>query len=226
LAELQGLKYKTIADVSGTGEITWIVKDDGGVANGGVDTLTQTLTVTVNAVNDAPVLTAGVITDVTVDEDQFNSTTQTLGLAGLTYGPGGGTDEASQNLTYTITAIPSFILLVMADGTTAVNVNDSLTLEQLQGLLFNTVADGNGTGDITWVVQDDGGTDHGGVDSLTQALSVTVNPVEGEAPDFEGEANDAALMLLLTQGNDGQGDLHDGDANWEDAIDQALAGLE
>lgn len=227
-AELQGLKYKTVANANGTGDLTWIVKDSGGTDNGGIDSRTENLTFTVNPVNDAPELTAGTVGDIVVEQDQFNTSAETLALAGLTYGPGGAIDEASQNLTYTITAIPSFILLVKEDGTTVVNVNDSLTLAELQGLKFNTVSGATGTGDITWAVKDDGGTASGGIDTFTETQTITVNPLPSQAFNPEGEANDAALLMLLTQGNgDGgsQSDLPDGDSNWQDAIDQALAGL-
>ena len=39
---------------NGSDEISWIVKDNGGTANGGLDTLSQTFTINVTAVNDAP----------------------------------------------------------------------------------------------------------------------------------------------------------------------------
>ena len=56
--------------------------------------LNESLSITVNAVNDPPVRTAGSPAAITVLEDSANSTAVTLGLSGLTYGPGGGTDES------------------------------------------------------------------------------------------------------------------------------------
>ena len=55
-----------MADQSGTAVVTVTVRDDGGTANGGVDTFERSFQVTVNAVNDGPVLTAP-IAPVTVD---------------------------------------------------------------------------------------------------------------------------------------------------------------
>ena len=91
LAQLQGLQYKTVANAVGTGNLTWTVQDSGGTANGGVDLLTETLSITVGAVNDAtgphgrhrrrPM---------SVNEDSANTTAVTLGMSGLTYGVGGG----------------------------------------------------------------------------------------------------------------------------------------
>jgi asparagine N-glycosylation enzyme membrane subunit Stt3 len=110
-------------------------------------------------------------------------------LSGVSYGPGGGSDEASQTLTYKITAIPTQVTLFKADGTTAVNVNDTLTLAELQGLKYKTVADANGTGSITFSVKDSGGTATGGVDTLNQTLAVNVTAVNDTPARTAGSAS-------------------------------------
>ena len=43
-----------------------------------------------------------------------NGTAVTLGLSGVTYGPGGGTDESAQTLGFTITGIPSYVQIFQA----------------------------------------------------------------------------------------------------------------
>src|SRR5206468_1419135 len=133
LAQLQGLKYKTVADSTGSGNLTWTVQDSGGTSNGGVDTLTETLSISVGAVNDVPVRTAGSPAAVNVNEDSSNTTAVSLGLSALTYGVGGGSDEAAQTLSYKVTAIPSCVTVWLADGTTQVTANTTVTLAQLQG---------------------------------------------------------------------------------------------
>ncbi|HEY2411242.1 MAG TPA: tandem-95 repeat protein [Pirellulaceae bacterium] len=208
VAELQGLKLKTTADTSGTGNITWNVVDNGGTAHGGVDTLAQTLSVSINAVNDSPVLTAGALPSLSVSEDASNTTAVALGLSGVNYGPGGGNEEAAQTLTYKITAIPAMVALFKADGTTAVNANDTLTLAELQGLTYKTVANATGTGNITFTVKDNGGTTNSGTDTLTQSISVNISAVNdkpvrtaGTIPDFRvpaDAANTTAVPLLLS----------------------------
>lgn len=52
------LRYTPVANASGTALITVVVRDDGGTANGGVNAVTNTFTVAVTAVNDAPVAAA------------------------------------------------------------------------------------------------------------------------------------------------------------------------
>src|SRR5690606_1371650 len=51
------LTYTPAADASGTATISLALADNGGTANGGIDTSpTQTFVITVTAVNDLPVL--------------------------------------------------------------------------------------------------------------------------------------------------------------------------
>ena len=145
--------------------------DTGG---GGTNTLTESLSVTVTSVNDAPTRTAGSLSAVTVNEDSANSTATTLGLSAVTYGTGGGSDESAQTLTYTVTAIPAFVTLFKSDGSTAVAAGNTVTAAELAGLQYKTVADANGTGNITWTVVDTGG---GGTNTLTENLAVTVTGV-------------------------------------------------
>ncbi len=175
LAELQGMKFLATASANGTATFAWSVTDSGGTANGGVNTLTQSLAISVTAVNDAPVQTAGSINNLTVLED---APATSLGLAGLAYGPGGGTDEAGQTLAYTVTAVPSATLgqIVLADGVTAV-VPGTYTLAQLQGMKFLAAADASGSGTFSWSVADNGGTANGGANTLTQSLAIAVTGV-------------------------------------------------
>src|SRR5437763_227839 len=144
LAELRGMQFKAAANANGgPATFSWTIADDGGTANGGVDTLSESLTVTVASVNDQPVRTAGAVADLSVLED--SGVTQ-LFLGGLIYGSGGGADESVQTLTYTVTALPASSLwtFAMADGTTAVSANTSYTLAELRGMQFKAAANANG----------------------------------------------------------------------------------
>jgi hypothetical protein len=191
LTELRELKYKTLADVPGAGILTWDVKDDGGTANGGVDTLPQSLSITVTGVNDAPIFT-GTTASISISEDAANSTAISAELGSLNYGPGGGSDEASQSLTVTISTIPGLVTLFKSDGTTAVTAGTTLTVAELQGLTVRTVANRNGSGTITYTVTDNGGTANGGSDTLSQSISVTVMAVN-DAPVATGTASLASI---------------------------------
>ena len=80
-------------NANGTAMITVTVMDDGGTANGGVDTVTQTFFVTVAAVNQAPTL-ATIPNPAPILE---NAGQQTVTLSGIADGPG----DTGQTLTVT-----------------------------------------------------------------------------------------------------------------------------
>ncbi len=100
-----------------------------------------------------------------------------LGLPGnLAYIPGPDyslNDEAIQTLAYKIAAIPSFMKLFKADGTTAVNVNGAVTLAELTGLKFKTVPNLFGTTMITVRATGSGGGDIPDFVEVTLRLDVT-----------------------------------------------------
>ncbi len=144
-------------------------------------TASASSSVTVNAVNDAPTRTAGTAANLTVAEDAGATS---LGLGALAYAPGGGSDESAQTLTYTVTAVPSVALgnITLADGTTVVTASTSYSLAQLRGMMFRATPDANG-GPLTfsWSVGDSGGTANGGVNTLSESLTVSVTAVN-DAP--------------------------------------------
>jgi hypothetical protein len=167
------LQWKAGANATGTLNAFTVSAYDGALASA----VPVPVRVSVMAENDAPVRTSAAPSAISVAEDSNNTTPISLGLSSLVYGTGGGSDETSQSLSYTITGIPAFIDVFKSDGTTQITVNDSLTLGELQGLKFKTLANANGSGLLSWQVRDDGGTARGGVDLLSQSLTVRVNAV-------------------------------------------------
>ena len=124
--------FRTASNANGTADITVVAKDNGGTANGGVDTSApETFTITVLPVNDAPThripgfsqpdnvtarntpLVLGVsVADVDAGNDpirvSFSTTDGTLTLAsktGLTFTTGDGTDDTAMAFSGTVTAI-------------------------------------------------------------------------------------------------------------------------
>ena len=85
------LTYTPVANANGTATITVVVNDNGGVANGGVNAVTNTFTVTVTAVNDPPTL-AQISNPAAILED---APQQTVTLSGISAGPA---NEANQAL--------------------------------------------------------------------------------------------------------------------------------
>src|SRR5213079_2270283 len=72
------LTFTPVLNAFGTGTVTVIVHDNGGTANGGVDSVTNTFSVTVNPINDPPTLNP--IGNVTITE---NAGQQTVNLTGI-----------------------------------------------------------------------------------------------------------------------------------------------
>ena len=169
------LTYTPAADANGSATIMVVLQDDGGTANGGQDTSsTETFTITVNAVNDAPTFTPGA--DDTVNEDAGAQTVAGWATA-ISVGPA---DESGQTLTFVVTGNDNpglFSAGPAIDPTTG-------------DLTYTPAADANGSATIMVVLQDDGGTANGGQDtSATETFTITVNAVN-DAPSFTPGGDD------------------------------------
>ena len=151
------LTFTPATNANGVTTVTIIAQDDGGTANGGVDRTTNTFTITVTAVNDAPTL-GPIANPAAILED---AGPQTIRLGGISAG-------GSENQTLTITATSSNPGLI---PNPTVNY---LTPGATGSLVYTPVANANGTAVITVVVQDDGGRANGGVDAVTNQFAVTV----------------------------------------------------
>jgi len=171
------LTYTPAANANGSATITLVIKDDGGTANGGVDTsASQTFTITVNGINDAPSFTKG--PDKTVNEDS-GSQTFAAWATGISAGP---SDESGQTLTFQVT-----------NNTNAALFSAGPTVNSSGQLSFTPATNANGSATITINVKDNGGTANGGVDtSASQSFVVTVTAVN-DVPSFTKGANQTVL---------------------------------
>jgi hypothetical protein len=152
------LTYTPAPNANGSATVTVTAKDDGGTANGGIDTSPpQTFVVSVGPVNDAPMFTVG--PDQTV-----------VSLLGAQSIPGwatniqpGPADESSQSVTFTVTNDnPGLFAAQPAlapDGT----------------LTFTPTLLAIGGATVTVRAVDDGGTANGGSDtSPPQTFTITI----------------------------------------------------
>lgn len=150
------LTYTPAPNASGSATITVTLSDNGGVDTSG----SQTFTITVNSVNDAPSFTKGA--DQTIP---FNSPAQTV-TGWATAISAGPTDEAGQSLTFTITGNTNAALFAVAP---AIAANGTLT--------YTPAAGQQGTATITVQLTDGGGTANGGLNvSGTQTFVITIEP--------------------------------------------------
>ncbi len=171
------LSYSTNPSALGTATVSVSISDDGGTANGGVDTSAiQTFDISVTMVNDEPSFTVGA--NQTANEDAGTVTIPNWATNILAGPP----DEAGQNLTFNITANDN---AAMFSAGPAVDASGTLS--------YTPAADANGVANISLELMDDGGTANGGDDtSPPQSFSITVDAVN-DAPTFTAGANQSVL---------------------------------
>jgi hypothetical protein len=184
------LGFTPAANANGSASVTVVAQDNGGTASGGMDKTTNTFTIVVTPVNDAPSVTFSQGT-VTVLED---AGAQTVGSF-ATFSPGLPANEASQTLVgYTVTVNNPGLFSVAP----AIDNNGRLT--------FTSAANSNGTATVTVVVQDNGGTGllptglvpqsaplSGGVDKATNTFTINVTPVN-DAPSVTFSQNTVTVL--------------------------------
>ena len=146
------LSFTPVANTTGTATVT-VTVNDGGASN---NIVTETFTVTVNSVNQAPTLNS--VANVTVNE---NAGLQTVSLSGITSG------AASPLQTLMITATSSSPGLIPSPTVTYISPNSTGSLS------FTPAANNYGTATIT-VTVNNGGTSN---NIVTKTFTVTVNQV-------------------------------------------------
>ena len=161
------LDYTPIPNMYGTVVITVTVLDDGGTAGGGIDTASETFTITINPINDAPTFTLG--PDQSILEDAGSIT-----LAWATDIEHGGENEGGQNLTFGLAISAS-------TGSLAFDLLESSNTGVLS---YKTSLHTLGTATIDLTLADDGS----GVlphisTSAVQTFTITVEAVN-DAPTF------------------------------------------
>ena len=176
------LTYTLAADAYGVAIVTVQAHDDGGTANGGVDTSApQTFTVTVEPVDDAPSFSAGA--SQTVLEDAGAQAVSNWATA-VSPGPA---NESPQTVTFSVSADNTGLFAVQP----AVASNGKLT--------YTPAADANGAATVTVRAVDNGGTANGGVDtSAPQTFTISVGAVN-DAPSFTAGPDQTVVSLTGAQ---------------------------
>ena len=152
------LTFTSAADANGTAHMTVYAVDDGGTANGGHDTsATQSFTISVTAVNDAPTFTIGAgQTAVSL----LGAQTVNDWAKSISPGPA---DEAAQTVTFKVTASNPSLFAVQPQ----VSSTGKLTYTPKALALGSTT--------VTVTLTDNGGTASGGHDtSAPQTFTITI----------------------------------------------------
>jgi large repetitive protein len=175
VADITGgkLVFTPAVDANGASyaSFTFQVQDNGGTANGGVDTdaTPNSITVDVTSVNDAP--TGANKTVTTAENSGYTFSTSDFGFADAHDSP------ANNLLAVEITALPANGTLT--DNGVAVTAGQFVSVADITGgkLVFTPVLNASGTSyaSFDFKVQDNGGTANGGVDTAASATTITVN---------------------------------------------------
>ena len=176
------LTYQAAFNASGTADITIVLKDTGGTANGGADTSApQTFTITVTAVNDAPQLslqTTFVQTNQQTPRLFSTATSSSISVLDV--------DAGTDPIRLTLTATQGTLTLTSTTGLTFVTGDgvddDTMTFTGtmlnintcLQGLTFKPNNGFAGLANLQLVVNDDGHNGSGGAKTATGNISINV----------------------------------------------------
>lgn len=162
------LRFTAAADAFGTAQFTVVVRDSGGIVDGGIDTsASQAFTITIAAVNDRPSIAAS--DPPGVSEDAGPQVVS--GWSVFTAGPVNESDQTV--LGYSVTNVTNASLFASAP-----------TVDVAGVLRYTAAADAFGTAQFTVTVQDSGGTADGGLDtSLARTFTITVGAIN-DRPSF------------------------------------------
>ncbi|MEM7166585.1 MAG: Ig-like domain-containing protein [Planctomycetota bacterium] len=210
-AALDGLSYAPTADYNGPATVTITTDDQGNNGSGGNLVDTDTVAVTVNAVNDAPINSVPVAQ--TTNED-----------TGLTFSSGNGNlisisdiDAAGDDMEVTVAVTNGLLTLAQTtglafssgDGTSdatmtftgsATDINAAL-----DGLLYAPTGDYNGPATLTITTDDQGNNGIGGNLVDTDTVGITVNAVNdapiNSVPAAQTTNEDTNLTFSTGNGN-------------------------
>ncbi|MBL8828585.1 MAG: tandem-95 repeat protein [Planctomycetaceae bacterium] len=195
------LTFTPAANAFGTTTISVFAVDNGGVANGGSNTsATQTFTINITGINDAPTFTSGA--NITIAEDAVTQTFSNWATA-ISVGPN---ESSVQTPTFVVT-----------------NNNNALfstqpTINSLGTLSFRSVTNASGSATVTVQLRDNGGTINGGIDySAIRTFTITVTAAN-DAPTL----GTSSFAVLKSAANPLQLPIDDGDPEVSQALTVAV----
>jgi len=177
------LKFVPATNSNGAVNLLFRVQDDGGTANGGVDTSVLKYTVTINIapVNDPP--TSNGFTVNTNEDQNYVFSKPVFPFADAADSP------ANTLQSVKITALPLVGTLKLSG--VDVTLNQVISESNLANLTFTPVANKSGApyATVGFQVTDNGGTSNGGIDTSlsTYTVTINVNPVNDQ-PVATGDA--------------------------------------
>src|SRR3954451_23672129 len=224
---LQGLTYAPSANYAGADTLSMTTSDLGNFGAGGILTDFDTVGITVNALNDAPVNTApgtqNTAEDTVLSFSQSNGNRISVGdVDDADNGVLG--DEPVQVMlastagTLTLSGTSGLSFSAGANGTSGMTFSGTLANvnSALDGLSYSRVANVNGSAQLTITTSDFGNFGSGGNLTDTDVVPITVNAVNdapvNTVPGTQATAENTNLVMSAGNGNRVTvGDVDDGD---------------
>jgi len=162
------LTYQTALNTNGTASFQVNLTNTGGTTNGGQNSATQTFTITVNAVNDAPSFT--LTGNQTVNEDAGPQTVPGF-ASGMVTGPAAATDETGQTLS------PFTVSVTGTTGNLAFTTPPAIDLAT-GTLTYQMAPNTSGTATVSMTLSDNGSNVAPNSNtSAPQTFTIAVNAV-------------------------------------------------
>src|SRR6266478_4402886 len=180
--------YTPNANFFGADSFTFKVNDGTSPSNE-----TGTVSITVNAVNDAPTFT--VPGNPTATNEDAGAISVPSFISAVRPAQSGNTTEDSQTVSFVITNNTNHTLFSSAPALNVVGASYPKTAT----LTYTSAANQNGTATITYHAHDTGGTANGGVDnSADQTFTITVNAVNDPPVVVAPAAYSATANMKVT----------------------------
>jgi hypothetical protein len=198
------ISFTPVANQNGSALITVTVNDGGGTANGGVDTVVRTFTVTVNAVNDAPANTVpgAQVTDADTALVFSAANANPITISDIDAGPASlRVTLAATNGTLTLSTTVGLVFITgdgTADATMTFTGAISSVNAALNGLVFTPTPGFDGAASVQITTDDLGNTGTGGALSDTDSVPVTVNKRSFQFSSANFTAGEAAGHAIIT----------------------------
>lgn len=188
------LTFTPAAHRFGTATITVTATDDGGTWNGGVNTFSQSFTMTVNPVNDPPSFNG-----IPNRNPSTTGITETVGVAGISAGP-------HESQTVTLSPTTDRPDLVTSLSISPLSVFTAWPNTASANLSYYIPSGASGTATITITARDDGGTANGGVDTYAGSFTVNLGHVvtiqRWPGEDNASEVGPRARSFLVDRGSE------------------------
>ena len=219
---LNGLSYSPTADFNVSSTLTITTNDQGNTGSGGAKSDTDTVSITVNAVNDAPVNT--VPGTQTTDEDtalEFSTAGgNAISVADVDIAETPtGKFEVTLSVTHGALTLGTTAGLVFstgdgnADASMVFTGSPAAVNAALEGLTYVPTLNYNGPASLSLTADDQGNTGSGGALTDTDSVAITVVPVNDTptAEDFSASTNEDTAATIDFTGH--VADVETSDAN-------------